>query len=273
MHKCQCCIALPMKWYHHLVLAIMLLVFVLWSNPLKSQWADMEKVKWLIRTVAKDYRAEQNFNWACFVWTKEVSLWALMYAMQMQEWWLREWSMWHRTNNPWSIHKPQWVKQPTGAWWESKTRPHYATLYDWMYEHAQLLAKWKYYLCKITYNSIFAYIHWPNADPNSAYPPIPSLTRSQYARKKLGEALVDALEFDRSKWEVQEILQKKEQILQEKPKERGDLIVENGDRICYRIDQTKANFVQFDYLSDGKFHDKVELPEGSIMKIYKCFYK
>lgn len=262
------------------MLAAVLLLFIALSNPLVSEWSDMETTKNLIRTVAKDYREEQWFDWACYVWVKEVSLGALMYAMQMQEGWLRPGTLWYRTNNPWSLHKAQWLKEVVGVWWESTTWPHYKTLYDWMYEHAHLLVKWKYYQCKLTYKSVFSYIHWPNANPNDLYPPLASkgVTRAQYTQLKLWEALNSALEFDRSKWEVLDMIEKKaisnwsvSVPAQKIPPKGTDAVVETDERICYKVQTTKANFVQFDDL-EWKFVDKIDLPWWAL-KMYKCFNK
>ena len=152
----------------------------------------------IIRTVASDFRAERWYEKACYIDGTQVSLWALMYALVIQEWGRRDGTAGHRTNNRGSLHRSQGIKPV--VWLNSidntRSRPSYNTPYDWLYELAYLITKENfYYKCNISYTALWAYIKWPRA-PHTAEGDAYVWTLYRNLKKR-------ALEFDGSKGVMQ----------------------------------------------------------------------
>lgn len=133
-------------------------------------------------------------------WTP-VSLWALSYALAINEWGYKEWTIWHRTNNRWSLHHSQVkpIKETIHAD-SSKSRPVYYTVQDWLYDKLYLITHKKLYNdCKFWFNQLFWYIVWPNADPDSEY--VKGKTKRQYVNDRLTQLKQQALKYDWSLYE------------------------------------------------------------------------
>ena len=134
-----------------------------------SMNADAEEsVEQLVVRVAKDYTKEQNFNWQCSINWKSVTLAQFIYWLWMAEGWFNPWWAWYKTNNVWSLRKSMWLKKvvKTENIDNSKTRPVYETMYDWLYEKAHLVASDKYmYKCNYTWKTALCYTAWCKANP------------------------------------------------------------------------------------------------------------
>lgn len=155
-----------------------------------SSNASTEDLKATINKVAKDYRTEQGFDWQCYIGTTPVTLAQMLYGLWVAEWGFLPWSAWLRTNNPWSLRKWMWLKNVvrTHNIDNAKSRPEYATMYDWLYEKAHLIASPNFrYKCNYTFESAFAYVNWPRAPRTDA--------KMQNAKNHLNNALRGAMKF------------------------------------------------------------------------------
>lgn len=174
------------------------------ENEAQAGWWG-EDLHTTIQKVAEDYRREQWFNWQCYIGSTQVTLAQMLYWLWVAEWGFLNGSAGMRTNNPWSLRKWMWMKKVinTHNIDNAKARPEYATMYDWLYEKAHLIASPEFrYKCNYTFESAFAYTSWPNAERTEA--------RVQNAKNHINNALRGAMKFANNTEavvEVQEVAQ------------------------------------------------------------------
>ena len=145
-------------------------------------------------------RFEKDYGkFDCSVDWTPVSLWALSYALAINEWGYKKWTVWYNTNNWWSLHHKQVmpIKWTTRADWVT-TRPIYNTVEDWLYDKLYLITHKKMYNgCNFWFNQLFGYIVWPRSNPDSQYSPW--VTKKQYVNSRLKQLKQQALIYD---WSV-----------------------------------------------------------------------
>lgn len=178
------------------ILGTVLVTWVLIWVWLPDSNASTEDLKATIHQVAKDYRNEQWFNGQCYIGSTPVTLAQMLYGLWIAEWGFLPWSAWLRTNNPWSLRKWMWLKTvvKTHNIDNAKKRPEYATMYDWLYEKAHLIASPNFrYKCNYTFEAAFAYVNWPRAERTEG--------KIQNARNHLNNALRGAMKFSNTEIE------------------------------------------------------------------------
>jgi len=161
------------------------LVWVSSANDLVSE------IKNASQSFQNDY-----WNYECSIDGTPVSLWALSYALAINEWGYKQWTVWYKTNNWWSLHHKQVkpIKGTTCADWVC-TRPIYNTVEDWLYDKLYLITHKKMYNgCNFWFNQLFGYIVWPRANPDSQYSPW--ITKRQYVNQRLKQLKEQALKYD-----------------------------------------------------------------------------
>lgn len=180
-----------------------ILPLILWivflSTYHKSFSASESEMIAEIQKVESDFQA-QYWVQKCAVQWVNVSLWAVMYGLAIQEWWWKDGTLWDRTNNRWSLHWTMNIKKPVKfvKWDWTKTRPVYKTAYDWLYEKARMITHKKVYNnCDIWYKQLYAYIVWPNAKPNAIYSWNRRYTNSQWVNNRVDKLLSNAKKFDK----------------------------------------------------------------------------
>lgn len=178
-----------------IILAIIFLcTYTVWFTTSETEMIDE------IKKVEKDFEKEFWQKNCKIKWTN-VSLWAVMYALAIQEWWRKDGTLWDKTNNRWSLHGTMNVKKPVKfvKWDWTKTRPVYKTAYDWLYEKARMITHKKVYnKCDIWYKQLYAYIVWPNAKPNNKYIWNNKYTNQQRVSNRLNKLLSNAQLYDQS---------------------------------------------------------------------------
>lgn len=188
----------------YLILPIVLWIVFL-STYYKSSAVSMVEMTDEINKVEKDYQKEY-WKQNCKIKWIDVSLGAVMYALAIQEWWWKDGTLWDKTNNRWSLHWTMNIKKPVKFIKadSSKTRPVYTTAYDWLYEKAWMITNKKVYNnCDIWYKQLFAYIVWPNANPNKLYSWNKKYTNSQRVTISLNKLLSNAQQYNKTETKVQ----------------------------------------------------------------------
>lgn len=223
----------------------------------------------LIRQVATDYRERQWFQDACSINWNEVSLGALMYALAIQEWWWKPWSLWYRTNNWLSVWGSRWHYEVTYIKADGrKNRASFKEPYHGLYEAADLITHSKHYNnCNISYKQLFAYIAWPNQSPNHKHPARWGKTAQQWVTYKLGLLEWRAKEYEGKKADAPVA------PANTNTKPTASLkAIEDDTKRCYLIDHTGLDFIQLDSLS-GELVWQVHNHNNEVVKIFKCEYK
>lgn len=241
-------------------IAIIIGLIIFFTVPHLIKGASKSELIELSRKVAKDYRSEQNFQEPCYIWWTEVSLGAILYALAIQEWGWKDWTVWSRTNNWGSLHWEQWMKKP--KWFttadNTRTRPIYESAYDWMYEKAHMIAtKPIYNSCNIGYKQLFAYIIWPSADPNKVRPN--GKTNSQHIYTKLAQLKSFAVEFDGMKG-----------VPLPKVEEKKEIKMHNNN--CFYAREIKvAKYIQLDI--DGEMYKQIPIDANGDrkIKVFNCY--
>lgn len=167
-------------------------LFVMFSFVWVSYASDLNiEIANASQKFEKDYwKFDCSINWT------PVSLWALSYALAINEWGYKKWTVGYTTNNWWSLHHKQVkeIKWTTCADWVC-TRPIYNTVEDWLYDKLYLITHKKMYNgCNFWFNQLFGYIVWPKANPDSQYSPW--ITKRQYVNKRLKQLKEQALKYD-----------------------------------------------------------------------------
>lgn len=273
----------------NLLYVLVALIAWVWSTYLmKWEWlfvkADQD-IFTLVRSVATDYRAEQNFDTACFAWGEQVSLGAMIYAIILQEWWHKPGTVWYNTNNRGSLHKNMWLKNI--KWYvtadSSTTRPIYNSVYDGLYEKAYLITTSRLYnSCNFWYAQLFSYIVWPNADPNKIHPNSPShrqcRTNECFVRYKLWNLVTNAKKYDvEILWVPASDVDHSTDTIQ--PTTHDAAPQENKSpkrdhKSCYYVDTIrKADFVQFDM--DGELLDfkHIGMQSWKEIDVFNCYWE
>lgn len=154
------------KYLYILMWAITLSMMIFW---LTLEVDAEESVEQLVVRVAEDYSREQGFNWQCSINWTPVTLAQFIYWLGIAEGWFKKWWAWYRTNNVGSLRKWMWLKNVvrTEHIDNSKTRPVYETMYDWLYEKTHLVASDEYmYKCNYTWKTALCYTAWCKANPD-----------------------------------------------------------------------------------------------------------
>lgn len=233
----------------------------------------------IARDVAKDYRSEQGFDWACYVWGQQVSLWAMIYAITLQEWGYKKGTVWYNTNNRGSLHSSMWLKKTkwvvTADW--STRRPIYHTVNDWLYEKAHLIVTGRLYnKCNFGFNQLYSYVVWPNADPNKIHPLAPSSwecrTNKCYIQYLFWNMKRNAEKYDAeilwvppSDWSVSTDTYTPTHDAAPKAPSRDH-------KNCYYVDTIrKADFIQFDV--DWELYDfkHIGREDGKNVDVFNCY--
>ena len=162
-------------------------MFVFW---LTLETDAEESIEQLVVRVAEDYTKEQNFNWQCSINWTPVTLAQFIYWLGIAEGWFKKWWAWYRTNNVGSLRKWMWLKNVvrTEHIDNSKTRPVYETMYDWLYEKTHLVASDKFmYKCNYTWKTALCYTAWCKANPKDVM--ASGITKWQNATNHMNNAL------------------------------------------------------------------------------------
>ena len=165
-----------------------------------------ESIEQLVVRVAEDYTKEQGFNWQCSINWTPVTLAQFIYWLGIAEGWFKKWWAWYRTNNVGSLRKTMWLKKVvrTENIDNSKTRPVYETMYDWLYEKTHLVASDKFmYKCNYTWKASLCYTAWCKSNPNDVM--ASGITKWQNATNHMNNALRAAKKLwwiASDKWEV-----------------------------------------------------------------------
>lgn len=186
------------------LISISILWIVFMSTYFITNWATEEEMIGVVKKVESDFEKEYG-NKDCSIDWVSVSLWWVIYALSIQEWGRKDWTLWDKTNNRWSLHWTMKVKKVKKfvRWDWTKTRPVYYTAYDGIYEKAYMIThKPLYNKCNIWYKQLYAYIVWPNANPSKQYSKW--YTNSQWISNRLLKLKNNAINFDKSQVEVGE---------------------------------------------------------------------
>lgn len=198
-----------------------------------------ESIEQLVVRVAEDYTKEQNFNWQCSINWTAVTLAQFIYWIGIAEGWFKKWWAWYKTNNVGSLRKWMWLKNviKTEHIDNSKTRPVYETMYDWLYEKTHLLASDKFmYKCNYTWNTALCYTAWCKANPKDVM--ASGITKWQNATNHMTNALLAAKKLwwtASNNWEIKVAKEKIVEI---------DLWKEakaEEDKLAYRKEQLRKS--------------------------------
>lgn len=259
-------------------MALVVSIIIIVKGGEYALWATKDEMVTVVRKVAQDYRKEQNFNDACSINGKPVSLGGVLYALAIQEGWWRDGTVGARSNNRGSLHWSMGLK-PVVKYIRAdgtNTRPVYETAYDGVYEKAHLIAtKPLYNKCNIGYKQLFSYIVGPNANPNKLHPTKvwgKNLTNSEYVKRHLSKMYGRAYEFDQAKWSTI--------VNSENPKKGGWSQVIQGTkntqsptRTCYWARKIQAgDYVQLDV--NWEMYKQIDtdwVKKGTIIDVFNCF--
>ncbi len=198
-----------------------------------------ESIEQLVVRVAEDYTKEQNFNWQCSINWTAVTLAQFIYWLGVAEGWFKKWWAWYRTNNVGSLRKWMWLKNVvrTEHIDNSKTRPVYETMYDWLYEKTHLVASDKFmYKCNYTWKTALCYTAWCKANPKDVM--ASGITKWQNASNHMNNALLAAKKLNwiaSNNWEIKVAKEKIVEI---------DLWKEakaEEDKLAYRKEQLRKS--------------------------------
>lgn len=215
------------------------LMMIYWlSLPENEATASTEDLKVTIQRVAEDYRKEQWFNEKCFIGSTQVTLAQMLYGLGVAEWGFLNGSAGMRTNNPWSLRKWMWLKDVVNTHNidNAKTRPEYATMYDWLYEKAHLIASPEFrYKCNYSFESAFSYVNWPRAERTEA--------KNQNARNHLNNTLRWAMKFVNNPESIDAGVAHKQAVINyyQRAKDQENIAKKENDKaIQYRGDYIKS---------------------------------
>lgn len=228
---------------------------------MKVEGFSVQEASEKVRIAASDYIEETWYDESqCNIGWQSTSLWGLMYAIMIQEWGFKPWTVGHRTNNWGSLHSSLGTRMPVDVHCADGTckRPEYASIEDWLFEKAHLIANDKYrYKCSFNYNSLYAYVVGPNANPNAMH--ITGRTNSQHITALFWQMKRNAMQFD---WNaitntnIGSVSQKKwwVSLLEWLPR------IDWNTHTRYRTDFTKMDSVQIDTW-DWEMIIKVDCPD------------
>lgn len=237
-----------MNYLHTILLSAVLASWIIVCIDTTSLADWKEDLKATIHQVAKDYRKEQWFDGQCYIGSTPVTLAQMLYGLWVAEGGFVPWSAWLRTNNPWSLHKPMWLKKVVGTHQidNTKWRPEYATMYDWLYEKAHLIASTNFrYKCNYTFEAAFCYVNGCKAERTEE--------RKQRASNQLNNALRWAMKFTNSDavlWTTEsaptENLRQKAKDQEERTKQLTDKIKKDKEQLVK--EEAKTIIFWWDYI-------------------------
>lgn len=215
-----------------------LFVILLWLASLcyiviTTKSASLQEMKDLVARTSYDYQVEQKFDWKCKVGDNEVSLAALSYALLIQEWGWKDWTVGDKTNNWWSLHWTVGIKEIKGKTRADGTnnRPIYNSPYDSIYEKMHLIVTRPLYnWCNFQKKQLRAYIKWPRTP----------ITNDAYMNKMWDNLNKNALAYTDSYKDINKFNKTETKLVQKMHKSE-----------CKEL---QWKYIQFDTLS-GEFQD------------------
>jgi hypothetical protein len=242
------------------ILSALFIICVIFSTYKKTDAVSKETMIQTINKISIDYQAEK-WEITCVVGGKSVSLWAVLYALAIQEWWRKDGSIWDTTNNWGSLHKAQWQKPTVGVTTadNTKSRPIYKTPEDGVYEKAHLIVT-KYNKCNITRSMVKKYVKWPRA--------VLDRDGKRYIDVLYSNLIKRSLEYDKlynnKSWVKPALIVAKNT--------KTENVIRSDKKVCYKI----KTIQKWDYIQADNGDQNVTVDTSSIVGerlwLYSCYH-